>query len=97
MAIRVNVLLGNGLSTLLLGHSPTTVQGLFVLPGLIDTAYTGEINIMVWTPMPPCEVPAGAYIAQLIYFQSQSLSAVPVDRGAPEYYGYKRCQMLNLP
>lgn len=81
MATRVNGQLGNGLSALLLGRSSATVQGLFVLPGLIDADYTGEIKIMLWTSMPPCEVPAGANIAQLIYFWAKLVPAASVNRG----------------
>lgn len=58
------------------------MQGLFVLLRLIDTDCTGEVKIMVWTPMPRCEVLAGTCIAQLIYFQAQPVLTVPVERGA---------------
>ena len=63
-------------SALLIGRSSTTLQGLFVLPGVIDADYQGEIKIMVWTPMPPCFVPAGSRIALLVGFNIQpSLAA----------------------
>ncbi|KFV60195.1 hypothetical protein N341_07095, partial [Tyto alba] len=51
---------------LLLGRSSTTLSGLFVLPGVIDSDSTDEIKIMAWTPFPPCTVPKGSRIAQLI-------------------------------
>lgn len=41
---------------LLLGLSSTTRTGLFLLPGIIDANYKGEIKIMVWMPNPPCTV-----------------------------------------
>lgn len=50
--------LDNNKSALLLGQSSTTMQGLFVLPGVIDGDYCGEIKTIVWTPTPPCFLPA---------------------------------------
>lgn len=61
--------LGNGMAALLIGWSSVTQMGLFVLPGIIDADYTGEIKIMLCTPTPPCSVPVGSPIVQLIYFQ----------------------------
>lgn len=37
---------------------------------------------MVWMPMPPCHVPSGAHIAQLIYFYVQRVPAIDKERGA---------------
>ncbi|NXE85791.1 POK9 protein, partial [Cochlearius cochlearius] len=62
--------LGGGRSALLLGRSSTTKMGLFVLPGVIDADFCREIQIMAWTPVPPCYIPAGQKIAQLIPFVS---------------------------
>lgn len=53
-------------SALLTGRSSTTMSGLFVLPGVIDLDSVGEIQIMVWTPFPPCTVPKETCVAQLI-------------------------------
>ncbi|NXP59211.1 POK9 protein, partial [Chloropsis cyanopogon] len=61
-------------SALLVGRSSTTLLGLFVLPGVIDADSVGEIKIMSWTPFPPCTVPQGTRISQLIPF-SHSLSS----------------------
>lgn len=73
--------LGGGYSALLLGRSSAMLQGLFVLPGVIDADYTGEIKVMLWTSTPPCYVPAGARIAQLIYFRAAPPAAEPQERG----------------
>ncbi|NXE02682.1 POK9 protein, partial [Chaetorhynchus papuensis] len=74
--------LGQGRTTLLLGHSSTTLKGLFVLPGVIDADFLGEIKIMVWTPFPPCTVPQGSKIAQLIFFIAlKSTNTVQKQRG----------------
>ncbi|NXD03350.1 POK9 protein, partial [Certhia familiaris] len=64
-------------SALLVGRSSTTIQGLFVLPGVIDSDSVGEIKIMAWTPFPPCTVPRGACIAQLIPFTHTLTPPVP--------------------
>ncbi|NXS28618.1 POK9 protein, partial [Pomatostomus ruficeps] len=76
--------LGEGRSALLLGRSSTTLAGLFVLPGVIDADYTGEIKIMAWTPTLPCTIPQGARIAQLLFFiaaQKPSVDNVHGDAG----------------
>ncbi|NXE17321.1 POK9 protein, partial [Lophotis ruficrista] len=73
--------IGNGLSALVLGRSSTTVQGLFVLPGVIDADFEGQIQVMVWTPSPLIVIPTGARIAQLIPFQGQSVNAEDKKRG----------------
>ncbi|NXG98673.1 POK9 protein, partial [Loxia leucoptera] len=61
-------------SALLVGRSSTTLLGLFVLPGVIDSDTVREIKIMAWTPFPPCTVPQGTHITELIPF-SHSLSS----------------------
>ncbi|KFO72601.1 hypothetical protein N303_00486, partial [Cuculus canorus] len=53
---------------LLLGRSSTTLTGLFVLPGVVDSDNIDEIKIMAWTPFPPCMVPKGCHRAQLVLF-----------------------------
>ncbi|NXG35123.1 POK9 protein, partial [Dromaius novaehollandiae] len=73
--------LGDGLSALLLSRSSATRQGLFVLPGVIDADFTREIQIMVWTPTPPCQIPLGSRIAQLIPFHSQVPHHLEKTRG----------------
>jgi len=62
---------------LLLGRSSTTLSGLFVLPGVIDSDSTDEIKIMAWTPFPPCTVPKGSRIAQLVLIPTVTDSPVP--------------------
>lgn len=37
---------------------------------------------MVWMPMPPCHVPSGAHIVQLIYFYAQRVPMVDKGREA---------------
>ena len=54
---------------LLLGRSSSGLKGLFILPGLIDSDYKGEIFIIVQTNFPPIYIPKGSRIAQLIPLQ----------------------------
>ncbi|NXS30579.1 POK9 protein, partial [Pomatostomus ruficeps] len=49
-----------------LGRSSSGLKGLFVLPGVIDADYTGEIYIVVQTQFPPIYILAGSKIAQLV-------------------------------
>ncbi|KAK4811206.1 hypothetical protein QYF61_021277 [Mycteria americana] len=51
---------------LLLGRSSAGIQGLIVLPGVIDADYTGRIYIMVYTVCPPVFIPKGSKIAQIV-------------------------------
>ncbi|POI22284.1 hypothetical protein CIB84_013970 [Bambusicola thoracicus] len=64
--------LGDRRSALLLGHSSVTRMGLFVLPGVIDADHTGEIKITAWMPSPPCFIPKGQKIVQLVPFHSMA-------------------------
>ncbi|KFV41469.1 hypothetical protein N328_01809, partial [Gavia stellata] len=50
---------------LLLGRSSSGLQGLYVLPGVIDADYKGTVSIAVQTLFPPLYIPAKSKIAQL--------------------------------
>ncbi|NXX59937.1 POK9 protein, partial [Scopus umbretta] len=71
---------------LLLGRSSTTLSGLFVLPGVIDPDSNSEIKIMAWTPFPPCTVPEGSRIAQLILIPKEDYVSIP-DQMLPQRQG----------
>uniref|UniRef100_A0A8D2N9Y2 dUTPase-like domain-containing protein n=1 Tax=Zonotrichia albicollis TaxID=44394 RepID=A0A8D2N9Y2_ZONAL len=58
------------------GRSSISMLGLFVLPGVIDADYTGEIQIMAYTPYPPIKVTKGQRIAQLVLLP-QMTSDIP--------------------
>ena len=51
---------------MLLGRSSTALKGLFIIPGVIDSDYTGEIKILAHSPQGITVVPEGARIAQLL-------------------------------
>ncbi|RLV63648.1 hypothetical protein DV515_00018059, partial [Chloebia gouldiae] len=75
---------GQTVGGLLLGRSSASVMGLFVLPGVIDADYTGEIMIMAHTPFPPIRIQQGQRIAQLLPLPQLSKGIVPahgVKRG----------------
>ncbi|KAF1550413.1 hypothetical protein FQV19_0015986, partial [Eudyptula minor] len=57
-------------------------QGLFVLPGVIDSDYTGQVQALLWTPSPPVFIPAGSRIAQLVPFMSMVCNRDSVPQGA---------------
>ncbi|RLV88173.1 hypothetical protein DV515_00015556 [Chloebia gouldiae] len=60
------VINGRQVGTLILGHSSASLLGLFVLPGIIDADFTGELCIMVHTPFPPVRIEKGQRIAQVV-------------------------------
>ncbi|RLV63222.1 hypothetical protein DV515_00018491, partial [Chloebia gouldiae] len=69
---------------LLLGRSSASMMGLFVLPGVINADYTGEIMIMAHTPFPPIRIQQGQRIAQLVPLPQLSKGIAPacgVKRG----------------
>ena len=51
---------------LLLGRSSSTVKGLQIYPGVIDSDYEGEIKIMAASPRGVITIPANQRIAQLV-------------------------------
>ncbi|XP_066047248.1 uncharacterized protein [Chamaea fasciata] len=70
---------------LLLGRSsPPFKSGIFILLGIINSDSRGEVKIIAWTPNPPCTIPAGSCIAQLIPLillpDMQSIPSVNADR-----------------
>ncbi|RLV62935.1 hypothetical protein DV515_00018794, partial [Chloebia gouldiae] len=75
---------GQTVGGLLLGRSSAFMMGLFVLLGVIDADYTGEIMIMAHTPFPPIRIQQGQRIAQLVPLPQLSKGIVPahdVKRG----------------
>lgn len=58
--------LPKGTVGILLGRSSTTMKGLLVAPGVIDSDYTGEIKVMAHSPGGITEVQTGHRIAQLV-------------------------------
>uniref|UniRef100_A0A8C5TUR1 dUTPase-like domain-containing protein n=1 Tax=Malurus cyaneus samueli TaxID=2593467 RepID=A0A8C5TUR1_9PASS len=69
---------GQPVGALLLGRSSASMLGLFVLPGVIDADYMGEIMVMVYTPFPPVNIWRGQRIAQAVPLDQLSKSIAPV-------------------
>lgn len=77
--------LGHGLSALLMGRSSVSRRGVFVVPGLIDADFCGNIKIMVYTLHPPISIPKGEKIAQLIPFEAQVPYQGRQERGSGSF------------
>uniref|UniRef100_A0A8U8B204 dUTPase-like domain-containing protein n=1 Tax=Geospiza parvula TaxID=87175 RepID=A0A8U8B204_GEOPR len=71
---------GQPMGALLLGRSSATMLGLFVLPGVIDADFTGEICVMVYTPFPPIQIEKGQRIAQLVPLEQMTKSLPPLHQ-----------------
>ncbi|KAF4795997.1 bifunctional protease/dUTPase-like protein [Turdus rufiventris] len=72
--ITINV---QSFGALLLGRSSASLMSLFVLPGVIDADFTGEICIMRHTPFPPLKIEKGQRIAQLVPLPQLSAGLTP--------------------
>ena len=55
---------------IVLGRSSSTMRGLFVLPGAIDSDYTGVIKVMCHSPKGIVSIAPGDRIAQLLILPS---------------------------
>ncbi|NXQ23170.1 POK9 protein, partial [Peucedramus taeniatus] len=89
---------GQVVGGLLLGRSSTSIMGLFVLPGVIDADYTGEIQIMAHTPFPPITIEAGQRIAQFIPLPqiTRGLQPVMQDPRGDQGFGSSGVAMLTM-
>ncbi|NWV72504.1 POK9 protein, partial [Malurus elegans] len=68
---------GQAVGALVLGRSSASMMGLFVLPGVIDADYTGEIMIMAYTPFPSVKIQKGQRIAQVVPLEQMTKSINP--------------------
>ncbi|NWW41083.1 POK9 protein, partial [Panurus biarmicus] len=81
---------------LLLGRSSASLLGLFVLPGVIDADYTGEICIMVHTPFPPLKIEKGRKIAQLVPLPQLTQGMMPSKQSPRGNQGFGSTGSLTL-
>ena len=51
---------------LLLGRSSTTMKGILVAPGVVDTDYEGEVKVMTHSPKGISVIRGGQRLAQLV-------------------------------
>ncbi|NWR40487.1 POK9 protein, partial [Tachuris rubrigastra] len=70
---------GVAMGALLLGKSSTTLSGVFVLLGLVDADYSGEIKIMIYMPFPPVKICNGQRLAQLVPLPQLTKTIAPLS------------------
>uniref|UniRef100_A0A8U8BQ08 Uncharacterized protein n=1 Tax=Geospiza parvula TaxID=87175 RepID=A0A8U8BQ08_GEOPR len=87
---------GQPMGALLLGRSSATMLGLFVLPGVIDADFTGEIYVMVYTPFPPIQIEKGQRIAQLVPLEQMTKSLPPRQSQSRGEWGFGSTGGLTL-
>ena len=64
--------LPEGIVGLVLGRSSLSLQGISVVPGVVDSHYTGEIKVLILQPTKTVQINKGQRIAQLLllpYYQ----------------------------
>uniref|UniRef100_A0A8C6IYF2 Uncharacterized protein n=1 Tax=Melopsittacus undulatus TaxID=13146 RepID=A0A8C6IYF2_MELUD len=82
VATAVDITLLDTQVALLIGHSSVSHRGIFVVPGLIDADFCGNIKIMVYTLCPPVSIPKGEKIAQLVPFEAKVPCQGERERGS---------------
>ena len=79
--------LPEGIAGLVLGRSLLSLQGISVVPGVVESDYTGEIKVLISPPAKTVQISKGQRIAQLLllpYYQTRTLT--PQARG-PRGFG----------
>ncbi|NXH53149.1 POK9 protein, partial [Rhabdornis inornatus] len=87
---------GMAMGALVIGRSSATMMGLFVLPGVIDADYTGEICIMAHTPVPPTRIEKGQRIAQLVPLPQFTQHLDPINKDQRGESGFGSTGGLTL-
>lgn len=80
--------LPKGTVGLLLGRSSTTMQGIFVAPGVLDTDFEGEIKVMTHSPNGISVVKSGQRLAHLSLLpQVKTKNQVKTDKRGKSGFG----------
>ncbi|NXQ77518.1 POK9 protein, partial [Quiscalus mexicanus] len=87
---------GLPMGALLLGRSSATMMGLFVLSGVIDADYTGEICVIVHTLFPHMQIEKGQRIAQLIPLEQLAKTVPPCQAQSRGEHGFGSTGGLTL-
>ncbi|NWR25962.1 POK9 protein, partial [Emberiza fucata] len=87
---------GQPMGALLLGRSAATMTGLFVLTGVIDAGFTGEICVMVYTPFPLIRIEKGQKIAQLVPLEQLTKTIPPHQSQSRGEQGFGSTSGLTL-
>ena len=74
--------LHEGIVGLVLGRSSLSLQGISVVPGVVDSDYTGEINVLISPPTKTMQINKGQRIAQLLLLPYYEIGLLKL--GAPE-------------
>ncbi|NXF70456.1 POK9 protein, partial [Ciccaba nigrolineata] len=84
---------------LLVGRSSSGLKGLFILSGVVDKDYVGEIQIILQTFFPPVYVPKGSRIARLVPLQQITDDRHPVspERGSGGFGSTGGLALLTVP
>ena len=81
--------LTEGIVGLVLGLSSLSLQGISVVPGVVDSDYTGEIKVLISLPTKTVQINKGQRIAQILllpYYQTRrTLSS---HARGPKGFGY---------
>ena len=67
---------------LVLGRSSLSLQGILVVPGVVDSDYTGEIKVLISPPTKTMQINKGQRIAQLLLLPYYQIGLLKL--GAPE-------------
>ncbi|NXK98852.1 POK9 protein, partial [Formicarius rufipectus] len=87
--IKGPVLINNqAVGALIIGCSSTSLAGLFILPGLIDADYEGEIKIIAYTPFPALKINANQRIAQLVPLPQLTAQRPPMFNSKRQEKGF---------
>lgn len=75
--------LPKGIVGIILGQSSMALQGLSIIPGVIDADYTGELQVLVSPPTRTVQIEKGQRIAQLLLlpYHETGKVASQQDRG----------------
>ena len=74
--------LPEGIVGLVLGCSSLSFQGISVVPGVVDSDYTGEIKVLISPPTKTVQINKGQRIAQLLLLPYYQIGLLKL--GAPE-------------
>ena len=86
MATGPMIIDGSPVGCLLLRY--TGLNGVTILPGLIDADFTGVIQIVIQTLFPPVHIPAGSRVAQLVPLPALTQSLQPESDMTRENKGF---------
>ncbi|NWZ88710.1 POK9 protein, partial [Poecile atricapillus] len=87
---------GKAMGAIVLGHSSASLMGLFILPGVIDVDYSGEIYIMAYTLAPPTRIDKGQRIAQLVPLPQYTHQLTPLKNQSRGTGGFGSTGELTL-